>query len=236
VAASATITTNYTYRGVSLSDGQPALDVALLYDDKSGAYVGGSLIGEVARGRGAQWLGHQEYLGYALRLPAGPTLDFGVNNLYYQSYSYPHGDEDATEVYAGWVTDLLNYYVHYSPNYFRPGARALYGEVNGAVRLLHPLRLFGHAGALTPLGGGYDNKERYDVRAGIVAAFKHGEVQLAWTTARPAPIYVPPAPAYVAPATGYDAPGSGYVTPHPVAVAPASQGRGVVTLGLTWFF
>jgi len=229
VAASTTITTNYLYRGVSLSDGQPALDLALLYDDKSGAYLGGSLIGEVTRGRGAQWLGHQEYLGYALRLPAGPTLDLGVNNLYYRNYSYPYGDADATEVYAGWVTGLLNYYVHYSPNYFRPGARALYGEVNGAVRLPRPLRLFGHLGALTPLGGGYDNKERYDVRAGIAAAFKHGEVQLAWTTARPAPVYVPPAPGYVA----ADA---GYVASPPVHVAPASQGRGVVALGLTWFF
>lgn len=235
VAASATITTNYLYRGVSLSDGQPALDLALLYDDKGGAYIGGSLIGEVTRSRGVQWLGHQEYLGYALRLPAGPTLDLGVNNLYYQSYSYPHGDEDAFEVYAGWVTGLLNYYVHFSPNYFRPGARALYGEVNGAVRLPRPLRLFGHVGALTPLGGGYDNKERYDVRVGIAASFKRGEIQLAWTTARPAPIYVPP-PAYFAPAPGYVAPDSGYVASPPVPVAPASQGRGVVALGLTLFF
>jgi uncharacterized protein (TIGR02001 family) len=235
VAVSTTITTNYLYRGVSLSDGQPALDLAFLYDDKGGAYVGGSLIGEVTRERGAKLLGHQEYLGYALRLPAGSTIDLGVNNLYYRSYSYPYGDEDAFEVYAGWVTHLLNYYVHYSPNYFRPGARALYGEVNGAVRLARPLRLFGHVGAVTPLGGGYDNKERYDVRAGIAVAFKHGEVQLAWTTARPAPVYVPPAPTYVAPPPGYDAPPPIYVA-SPVPVAPASQGRGVVALGLTWFF
>jgi uncharacterized protein (TIGR02001 family) len=236
VAPSATITTNYLYRGVSLSDGQPALDLALLYDDKSGAYVGGSLIGEVTRHQGAQALGHQEYLGYAWRLRPGSTLDFGVNNLYYRSYSYPVGHEDATEVYAGWVTSHLNYYIHYSPNYFRPGANALYGEVNGAVRLLRPLRLFGHVGALTPLGGGYDKKERYDVRAGIAAAFKHGEVQLAWTTARPAPVYVPPAPAYVAPAAGFGGPDSRYVGSRPVDVAPASQGRGVVALALTWFF
>jgi len=208
VAASATIATNYLYRGVSLSDGRPALDLALLYDDKSGVYVGGSLIGEVTRHQGAQVLGHQEYLGYALRLRPGSTLDFGVNNLHYRSYDYPEGDADATEFYVGWLAGPLNYYVHYSPNYFRPGARALYGEINGAVRLPRPLRLFGHVGALTPLGGGYDNKERYDVRAGIAAAFKHGEAQLSWTTARPT---------------------LGYVNQY-------SQGRGVVALALTWNF
>jgi uncharacterized protein (TIGR02001 family) len=229
VAASATFTTNYLYRGVSLSAGQPALDLALLYDDKSGAYLGGSVIGEVTRDRGAEALGHQEYLGYALRLPAGSTLDLGVNNLQYRNYTFPYGEEDATEVYAGWVAGLLNYYVHYSPNYFRPGARAFYGEINGAARLPRPLRLFGHVGVLTPLGGGADDKARYDVRVGIAAAFKRGEVQLAWTTARPAPVYVAPAPSYVAPASGYVAPG-------PVGIGRASQGRGVVALGLTWFF
>ena len=221
LAASSTFTTNYLYRGVSLSDGQPALDLALIYDHQSGVYVGGSLIGEVTRDRGAQGLGHQEYLGYAIRLPTGSTLDFGVNNLHYRSYSYPYGDEDATEIYAGWVTGLLNYYVHYSPNYFYPGARVLYGEINGALRLPRPFRLFGHGGVLTPLGGGDDEKERYDVRIGIAATFKRGEVQLAWTTARPTRTYV--------------APDSGYVVP-PMNVDRASQGRGVVALGLTWFF
>jgi uncharacterized protein (TIGR02001 family) len=208
LAASATVTTNYLYRGISLSDGQPALDVSLLYDDKRGFYIGGSLIGEVTRRRGAQGLGNQAYLGYAYRLSGGSTVDIGVSNLHYRNYGYPAGDEDATDVYAGWVTGPLNYYVHYSPNYFYPGARVIYGEVNGAVRLPRPWRLFGHFGVLTPLGGGYDNKERYDVRAGIAAAFKHGEAQLAWTTSRPSATYAD----------------------------PPSQGRGVVALALTWFF
>jgi uncharacterized protein (TIGR02001 family) len=208
VAASATVTTDYLYRGLSLSDGRPALDLSLLYDDKSGFYAGGSLIGEATRHQGLRGLGHQEYAGYAIRLRPDSTLDLGVSNLHYRSYGFPTGDYDATEIYAGWVAGNLNYYLHYSPNYFRPGANALYGEINGAVRLPRPLRLFGHVGVLTPLGGGYDSKERYDLRAGVAASFKRGEVQLAWTTAQPFQAYAD----------------------------PPSRGRGVVSLGLTWFF
>ena len=231
VAVSATATTNYLYRGISLSNGQPAVDLAFLYDDKSGLYAGGSVIGETTRGYGAEVLGHEEYAGYAVRLPGGSSVDLGVNNLFYRNYGYPPSSEDATEVYAGWVTGLLNYYVRYSPNYFRPGARALYGEINGAIRLPRPLRLFGHVGALTPLGGGYDNKERYDVRAGIAAAFKRGEVQLAWTIARPPPVYTPPS------APGYSPQSAPDYVPQPTrGPAPSSLGHGVVALGLTWFF
>jgi len=209
VAASVTVATNYLYRGVSLSDGQPSLDLAFAYDDKSGFYAGGALIGEVTRHQGAEGLGHLEYLGYAYRLKDGSTLDLGVNNLNYRSYGYPYsGDADATEVYAGWVRGPLNYYLHYSPNYFQPGARVLYGEVNGAIRLPSPFRLFGHAGVLTPLGGGYDSKERYDLRAGVEVGFRRGQAQLAWTTAQPTRTYL-------------DGP---------------AQGRGVLVLGLTWFF
>lgn len=208
VAASASVTTDYLYRGVSLSDGRPALDLSLAYDDKSGFYAGGSVIGEATRHDGLQWLGHQEYAGYAVRLRPDSTLDLGVSNLHYRAYAGPTSDYDATEVYAGWATRSLSYYLHYSPNYFRPGGNALYGEVNGVVRMPRPLRLFGHVGVLTPLGGGYDGKERYDLRAGVAASFRRGEVQLAWTTAQPFQAYAD----------------------------PPSRGRGVVSLGLTWFF
>jgi len=209
VAASATVTTNYLYRGASLSNGEPSVDFALAYDDKSGFYAGGAIIGEVTRREGAEVLGHLEYLGYAYRLKDGSTLDLGANNLNYRSYGYRYaGDADATEVYAGWVRGSLNYYLHYSPNYFQPGARVLYGEVNGAIRLPSPFRLFGHVGVLTPLGGGYDSKERYDLRAGVEVGFGRGQAQLAWTTAQPTQTY-------------YDGP---------------AQGRGVLALGLTWFF
>jgi uncharacterized protein (TIGR02001 family) len=205
VAASATFTTNYLYRGVSLSDGEPTLEFSLAYDHKSGVYAGGSLIGEVARQGGAEVLGHQEYLGYAWRLKPASTLDFGVSNLHYRSFAYGVSGYDATDIYAGWVVGPVNYYLHYSPNYFQPGAHTLYGEVNGAIRLPRPWRLFGHAGVLTPLTGGY---QRYDVRTGVAAAFKHGEAQLSWSVASPALAY----------ADRY------------------SKGRGVVAFALTWFF
>ena len=44
VAVSATATTNLLYRGGSLTDGDPALSLALAYDGPHGFYAGGSLI------------------------------------------------------------------------------------------------------------------------------------------------------------------------------------------------
>jgi uncharacterized protein (TIGR02001 family) len=241
LAASASLTNNYLYRGVSLSDGQPALDVALLYDNKSGFYLGGSLIGEVTRHSGAQPLGHQEYLGYAFRLPSRTSLDLGVNNLFYRSYVYPYGNEDATEVYAGWVASRLNVYIHYSPNYFQPRTRALYSEINGAVPLPRPWRLFAHGGVLAPFGEGSDGKAQYDANAGIGASFRHGEAQLEWSTERAQPYYPPPTYEwpYPPPTNAWSYPpltNEWRTYPPPGRTDSRSAGSGVVVVALTFFF
>lgn len=190
VAASATVVSDYIYRGFSLSDGRPAVSLILTADDSRGLYGGGSLIAEAGQGRGPELLGQEEYLGYAFRLSNGRSLDLGVHNLNYLSYDYPSSLEDAAEVYIGWVDGLLNGYLHYSPNYFQPGAQTIYAEVNGAIRLPRPWRLFGHVGALTPLRDERNGKELYDVRAGMAAEFRHAEIQVAWTNARPSLEYV----------------------------------------------
>jgi len=205
VAVSATLTSNYLYRGMSLSDGQPTLDLALAVDGRGGLYGGVSLIGETARNGRPRWLGDVEYLGYATRLGGGPTLDLGVHNLDYRTFGYCSGDYDEAEVYAGLIAGHFNAYVHYSPNAFNPGARTIYAEANGAIGLPRPFRLVAHAGVVTPLGGGLD---RYDVSAGVAAAFRRAEARLTWTTTRPNTDY----------ATRF------------------ATGRGVVALALTWLF
>lgn len=208
MAASATVVSDYLYRGFSLSAGKPALSVILTADDSSGLYGGGSLIAEAGRGHGPELLGQEEYLGYAFQFPVGRSLDVGVHNLNYVSYTNPAGLEDSAEVYIGWVDGLLNGYVHYSPSYFRPGVQTLYAEVNGAIRLPGPWRLFSHVGVLTPLQDGRSSKELCDLRAGAALELRHAEIQLAWTDARPGLEYQD----------------------------GEARGRGVVAVALAWFF
>ena len=58
--------------------------------------------------------------------------------------------------------------------------------VDGTVRPAQRWRLFGHVGALTPVGGaGARPREQYDVSVGIATEVKHGELRLAWTTRQP---------------------------------------------------
>jgi uncharacterized protein (TIGR02001 family) len=208
-AASATLLSNDLYRGLSLSQGQPALDLTVTYDslnrDSLGVYAGGSAIGETTGGRGPRILGEIAYLGYSARRGTGPNLDVGVQILNYRAGGDHAGAHDAAEIYAGWVAGSLNAYVHYSPDYFNSGERTLYGEVNDAARLARRWRLFVHAGALSVLGGGRDGETRYDVRAGIAAAFKGGEAQLSWTT----------------------------TLPNPNRYSPYAQGAGIVAIGVT---
>jgi uncharacterized protein (TIGR02001 family) len=207
-AASATLVSNYLYRGLALSDGQPALDLTVAYDDASGVYAGASAIGDMTRRQGPKGLGELGYVGYAVRPGTGPTVDLGVQVLNYRTYGAYPADRDAVEAFAGVTAGHLNAYLHYSPDYLNSGARTLYGEANGAARLARRWRLIGHVGVLAPVGGANLFPARFDVSAAIAWALKRGDLRLAWTTTRPNQNHG----------------------------APYAQGRGVLALGVTWPF
>ena len=169
----------------------------LSYDQATGAYVGGSAIGGETAHAGLQILGHIEYLGYARRTNAGTTWDLGVINTNITEYYDRHYIVNNSEIYAGLMAGHFRYYVYYSPHYFSKGVDTVYVDFSGTFRPARRWRLFGHIGVLTPLdgpGGRNSFRETYDFRAGIAAAFKGGELQLAWTTRRPDLNY-PAAPA-----------------------------------------
>ena len=82
--------------------------------------------------------------------------------------------------------------LYYSPDYFGTGAQTLYVDLDGAVRPARHWRLFGHVGALSPLGGEarFGGHRAYvDVRAGVAFAFRGCELRLAWTAIDPKPYY-----------------------------------------------
>ena len=185
LAASLSLDSDFRWRGVSLSDGRPAMSLDLSYDHSSGAYVGASGMIEEAPQAGVRFLGDVEYAGFAARSGGGPAWDIGVSHSEFETYSYGDYRVGYTELYAGVTSGRLSAHLYYSPDYFGEGMRTLYAELNGAVAPATDWRLFGHLGALTPLSGGAEGqRERYDLRAGLARAFRRIELRAAFTAVR----------------------------------------------------
>jgi len=192
---------DYRYRGLSLTNGEPAARLGLAFDHRSGAYGGGSLVvGKDGRGDPAV-VGYGGYAGYARRTGSGLVWDVGVTGsriethipvrielvgpdgrAYAQTYRYSYRAR-YLEAYAGASKGPLAAYVYYSPDYLQDG-RTLYFDLTATARPRDDIRLFGHVGALAPLedrpwpSGG---RGRFDYRLGVAWQFPHGELQLAWT-------------------------------------------------------
>ena len=190
ISASASLASDYRFRGISLSDSRPALTAGLAYDHASGAYAGVSVIGVDTPHDGIQMLGTIEYIGYATRRSMGLSWDVGLHNEDLRAYADKEYVLRYTEVYAGVTSNNISAYLYYSPDYFKAGASILYADVDGALRPAAQWRLFGHVGVQTPLGPADiqpSRRERYDFRAGIAREFQRCEVDLAWTAPSPSP-------------------------------------------------
>lgn len=194
--------TDFRFRGVSLSNERAAARAGLAYDHRSGAYGGAVLVVGTNTDRDPRILGGTGYVGFARRTAGGFTTDVGVTATRISSdfkisplapapyaavyapqpYSVSYRAEYA-EAYAGVSRGDVSVYAYVSPNYLEPGQSAAYVEVNAAVHPAPRLRLFGHAGLVTPLEdsayGGL--KSRADVRLGLALELNRVELQLAWT-------------------------------------------------------
>ena len=208
---SASVDSDYVFRGLSLSGGKPDLSLNVSYDHPSGLYAGASAIGAEGVGGGARMFGYLEYVGFTRRINAHLSWDVGATNSDYLETPYKQYNSDYTELYAGLIIDDVSAHIYYSPSYIGAGLSTLYVDLNGAYRPARHWRLFGHAGLLTPVGGPVglgDHHERYDLRAGVAADFGGAEIRLAWTTTGPGVDY----------AAGF------------------GQGRDAVVVGASYFF
>ena len=181
-SGSATVLSDYRYRGVSLSDGRPAVQLGATHDWPGGAYAGILASSVHFAGDGAHVL-LLPYLGYAHRVRPGLNWEIGAQ------YSHFIGACDGCypELYAGLGSDHLSARVYYARNYFGQ-APALYAELNATRSLSARLRAISHAGALRSGGGDEgDNagdRYRYDLRLGVALTTRACEMQLTWGTTR----------------------------------------------------
>ncbi len=179
IAASIAADSDYRFRGISLSDHRADLRLNLSYDGPpilggNTGYAGLSLI--TADGPS----GYVAYAGLVSKQRDGRSWEAGLTHLHFQD----RDTYDYSEVYAGLITDNFSARLSYSPRYFGRDMSTLYTDLSAGRRLSPHVRVFAHAGALTPLTGRYRH-ERYDLRAGLAASVANYEVQLAVTRANP---------------------------------------------------
>jgi uncharacterized protein (TIGR02001 family) len=194
VGVSAQVQSDYRVRGVSLSDGNPIASASVSYDHSSGAYGGLTGVFVTTDHSGVQVLGYVAYLGYAGRLNHDASWDVGVTNSDATVYLAKRYSSNYTEIYAGLAGHDLSVHVYYSPRYILYDGATLYVDVNGAFRPLSHWRVFGHVGVLSrlsPVSSPYADHTRVDLRAGVAREFRHFELNLAWTTTGPTPVYPP---------------------------------------------
>lgn len=182
------VDSDYRLRGVSLTDNRPALSASLTYDHASGAYAGASVVTHGITDAGGGLLGHMEYVGYAVRGRDGYDWDVGVSNQDFTPYGPQRLHLRYSEAYVGVSKGDLSARLYYSPNYLRSWGTTAYLDLNAVVHPAPNWRLSGHAGALTPAGGGNGSvRTRYDLRLGVARDLRAGEVRANFTTAFPSP-------------------------------------------------
>jgi uncharacterized protein (TIGR02001 family) len=179
VSGSASLLSNYRYRGVSLSDNGPAAQLALAYDHMSGWY-GGAFTSTVQIGSPtSRELQAVAFGGYASRMPSGLSFEAGADySAFTGGQSYNYG-----EVYAGIATDKVSTRLYYAPRYFGQ-SDVIYGEINGSQELFDRVRLIAHGGVLRNSSqysyGRPADRHVYDASVGVIIDFDHFSAQLSW--------------------------------------------------------
>jgi uncharacterized protein (TIGR02001 family) len=179
---SASLSSDYRYRGISLSDNAPSAQLGANFDSAQGAYGGLSLARVRFRYTEASALA-VAYAGWARRFGDALSWDAGIS-----AYRYRGAEKyDYRELYAGLNGERSGVRLSLAPHYFGIGGRTAYLEVNSSRALTGRLDLVGHAGYLHEVGtsaGRFRMAPRFDARIGVAAAFDGATVQLAWSTTR----------------------------------------------------
>ncbi|WP_213956624.1 MULTISPECIES: TorF family putative porin [unclassified Variovorax] len=174
------------YRGVSLSDGQPAVRLSVGFDAPSG-WFGGASLTSVSLGQDERQLQMLGYGGFVGRLTDRLGWEAGVIAVHYTADTrYDYG-----EAFAGLTGERWNLRVHYAPDYFGSGARTVYTEFNVGLPLSQMTRATAHAGALVQVGGVPAAGERttLDGSLGLAVGRDAWEVRLEWVAGGRAPIH-----------------------------------------------
>jgi uncharacterized protein (TIGR02001 family) len=179
LSGSASLLSDYRYRGVSLSQNKPAAQLAIAYDHASGWY-GGAFASSVQLGYPHRELQAVSFTGYASRLPSGLAWDAGADySAFTGSQSY-----DYAEMYVGVAYENVSTRLYYAPRYFGQKSGVIYGEINASQPLFDRVRLVTHGGILRNSSedayGRPAARHVFDASVGVVIDFDQFSAQLSW--------------------------------------------------------
>jgi uncharacterized protein (TIGR02001 family) len=180
VSGTLSVVTDYRYRGITLSAGDPALQASVVYDDPGGAYAGlfaSNVAFAISSRRELQLL---PYAGYARRLASGLAAEIGAE---YAAFTGP-GEYNYPEFYVGLSGDRVNARLYYAPRYFGRDSGAFYAELNAAQPVSDRVRVLAHAGVLVnrsnDLRYGPADRTVFDGRLGLAVDFAPFTLQASW--------------------------------------------------------
>ena len=180
LSGSLSVVSDYRYRGVSLSDNDPAAQGSINYDDARGFYAGAFVSTARFAFQSSSELQAIGFFGYAWRLPSGVSGDVGADYVLFtrtHDYAYP-------EVYLGFASGIWSGRLYFAPRYYVRDGNAIYGEVNAAQPLSDRLRVIVHGGVLwsksdNPYDGSGE-RATFDARVGLGIDLDRFSVELSW--------------------------------------------------------
>jgi uncharacterized protein (TIGR02001 family) len=180
LSGSASVVSDYRYRGVSLSGNDPAVQASINYDDASGFYAGAFVSTARFSFESSRELQSISFFGYAWRLPSGSSVELGADYaLFTRTHNY-----DYPEVFSGFASGIWSGRLYYAPRYFGGGSNAIYGEINAAQPLSDRFRIIAHGGVLwSKSGNPYDGSGKratLDGRIGLGFDLDRFSVELSW--------------------------------------------------------
>jgi uncharacterized protein (TIGR02001 family) len=180
---SASVTSEYSARGVSLSRGRPAPQLRVDYDGAHGWY-GGAMASSVDLPDSDSDAHVQllAYGGYTGRLSAGLAWEAGALDVAF----WPNREYRYHEFYAGLARDGVEGRVYYSPSYYG-GGKTAYAELNASWPLREHITLTGHLGVLHSIGPRSEEeaRNRLDLRLGVGTQVGNCNFQLAVLASAP---------------------------------------------------
>lgn len=177
VSGTVSLASEYSARGVSLSNGRAAPQLGLSYDAPAGWFAGAFVAPRLTLAGRSGITQLVAYGGYARRLPSGLSWEAGASSTAFPQlprYNY-------REFFLGLASERLGGRVYVAPDWYGYGGRVAYAELNGFHPVGERVRLIAHAGVLRGLGGPAARvRDRVDLRLAIGADVGQCNVQLAW--------------------------------------------------------